>query len=57
MSEIERHMTESNRLWYSSIDLIRRFGRDQLNRLHLEGKIEVRPGLNFKVVKLKQKTL
>jgi hypothetical protein len=53
MTEIERYMIESKSVWYNPIDLIRKFGREELNRLYVENKIEIRNGLNNKVIRLK----
>lgn len=52
MTEIETYMTTKNRVLYKSTQLIRLFGKDELNRLYLENKIEIRKGLNEKVIKL-----
>ncbi len=43
----------SNTPWHSSISLIQQFGRNELNRLYLEGLIDIREGANCKVIKLK----
>jgi hypothetical protein len=53
MTQLHRHLIENNRVWYSSIDLINKFGRDELNKLYIDGLIDVRNGLNTKVIKLK----
>ena len=52
MTEIETYMTTKNSVWYKSTELIRLFWKDELNRLYLENKIEIRKGLNEKVIKL-----
>lgn len=53
MSEIEAYLRQQKRIWYKSTDLINMFGREELNSLFKCNKIEVRNGLNEKVVKLK----
>lgn len=47
------YLQQSTTEWHSSIELIRMFGRDALNVLYKIGYIEVREGLNCKVIKLK----
>ena len=39
--------------WHSSIKLIQIYGKDALNQLYKDGLIEVRKGINCKVIKLK----
>ena len=53
MSEIITYMTTQNRLWYNAQTLINQFGKDSLNELWQSGKIEIREGINVKVIKLK----
>lgn len=53
MSEIEAFLATKKRVWYKATDLLRKFGRNELNRLYAENKIEIRQGINNKVIKLK----
>lgn len=53
MNEITAYMTTQNRLWYSANSLITMFGKDGLNKLWKSGKIEIREGINGKVIRLK----
>ena len=51
MTDLELFLSTSNKIWHNSIVLIRKFGKNDLNTLYLENKIEVRNGLNNKVIK------
>lgn len=53
MSEIEAYLRQQKRIWYKYTDLLNKFSREELNALFLAKKIEVRNGLNCKVIKLK----
>lgn len=43
-------------MWHNCINLINKFGREQLNELYAKNKIEVRQGINSKVIKYEKKT-
>lgn len=51
MSELEKYLLESHILWHSSIYLKTLYGRDALNKLYIEKKIEIRIGINCKVIR------
>ena len=51
MSELEIFLLNSNILWHSSIFLKSKYGRDSLNNLFIEKKIEIRNGINCKVIR------
>lgn len=51
MSDLETFLSTNTVLWHSSIVLIKKYGKEELNRLYVDKKIEVREGLNCKVVK------
>lgn len=51
MTDLELFLSISNKIWHNSVYLIRKFGKNDLNALYLENKIEVRNGLNNKVVR------
>ena len=55
MTDLETFLSTDSGLWYSSIKLISKYGREELNRLYIDDKIEVREGLNCKVVRYKLK--
>ena len=52
MDDLEHYLRQERRVWYKSTDLLNKFSREQLNALFLAKKIEVRNGLNCKVIKL-----
>ena len=52
MDNLEHYLRQEKRVWYKSTDLLNKFSREELNALFLAKKIEVRNGLNCKVVKL-----
>lgn len=52
MDDLEYYLRHERRVWYKSTDLLNKFSREQLNALFLAKKIEVRNGLNCKVIKL-----
>lgn len=51
MTDLELFLQQSTRVWHNSIVLIQKYGKSDLNALYQSGKIEVRNGLNVKVVK------
>ena len=51
MSDLEEFLSHSTLLWHDSLKLIYKFGRNALNDLYFEGKIEVREGINRKVIR------
>lgn len=51
MSELELYLKNSTVLWHSSIYLLSIYGRDSLNNLYIDKKIEVSEGINCKVVR------
>lgn len=53
MNDLEAFLERNNRVWYNSIKLINKYGRDKLNELYTQNKIEVRNGINCKVIKYK----
>lgn len=53
MDKLISYMTTANRLWYTAQSLINEFGKDALNEAWTNGLIEIREGLNGKVIKLK----
>ena len=52
MNDLEANLKQERLVWYKSTDLLNKFSREQLNALFLAKKIEVRNGLNCKVIKL-----
>ena len=52
MDNLEHYLRQEKRVWYKSTDLLNKFSREELNALFLAKKIEVRNGLNCKVIKL-----
>lgn len=54
MSDLEAFLSTSKILWHGSLKLINKFGRIALNELYREGKIEVREGINEKVIRYKK---
>lgn len=51
MSDLEIFLKESQILWHSSIFLKSIYGRDSLNNLYIENKIEIKRGINCKVIR------
>ena len=49
---LKEYLSKEKRVWYKSTDLLNKFSREELNALFLAKKIEVRNGLNCKVIKL-----
>ena len=49
--ELERFLKDNQRIWRSSLELKQKYGANALNELYLAGRIEVREGINHKVVK------
>ena len=52
MDDLEYYLRQERRVWYKSTDLLNKFSREELNALFLAKNIEVRNGLNCKVIKL-----
>ena len=52
MDNLKEYLSKEKRVWYKSTDLLNKFSREELNALFLAKKIEVRNGLNCKVIKL-----
>ena len=51
MSELEKYLSESTILWHKDVNLFKIGTRAELNELFLAKKIEVRNGINTKVVR------
>ena len=52
LDNLKEYLSKEKRVWYKSTDLLNKFSREELNALFLAKKIEVRNGLNCKVIKL-----
>jgi hypothetical protein len=56
INDLHRFLLTDSGLWYASIFLTRKFGREQINELNKENLITIREGLNLYVVALTEKT-
>lgn len=54
MSDLELFLSTSMHVWHNSISLINKYGKADLNMLYKDGKIEIRNGVNVKIIKYKK---
>jgi hypothetical protein len=55
MNDLHRFLTNDSGLWYTSIFLTAKFGREQINELYQLNLITIRRGLNLHVIALTDK--
>ena len=55
INDLHRFLATDNGLWYSSLFLLQKFGREQINELNQLKLITIREGLNLHVIALTEK--